>query len=376
MKNTSSQVVTLITLVICLTLVIASPNVQLRMGRFDTTSDVNAALYDWSGVQFTSYPFTQSSFAKLVVQDVGNVYWITLLELDVSEADNRLIRSTVVTQFALATLNQKSVQSYDVTNGVALNRTKIYQLVVQKRTEALFGIAKLIGFEFEPSRNYVPVVSGQSNQSNLQRIEFIGDSLSCGYGNEGVPPCPFAANTENALKSFPILTAEALNANYTVQCWSGKGVVRNYGDKNTTSVDPMPLFYGRTVANNATLKWNFNQYRPDAVVITLGTNDFSTAPRPSWEEYSQGYNNLLDTIQNNYPYGPDIFCFSMGSTAAYKQFTKQVVLDRKDKKIHYVEVQDSLFNPSTDSGCNGHPNTKGDIKIAGVLTEAIQQVFQ
>ena len=29
-----------------------------------------------------------------------------------------------------------------------------------------------------------------------RRIEFIGDSLTCAFGNEGEPPCHFSADTE------------------------------------------------------------------------------------------------------------------------------------------------------------------------------------
>jgi hypothetical protein len=59
-------------------------------------------------------------------------------------------------------------------------------------------------------------------------LEFYGDSITCGYGNEGTPPCDFTAGTENNWLSWGPMTARALNASVHVEAWSGKGVVR-YG---------------------------------------------------------------------------------------------------------------------------------------------------
>ena len=58
------------------------------------------------------------------------------------------------------------------------------------------------------------------------------------------------------------------------------GVVRNYGSPNVTSPDPLPIFYPRAVANDNSSSWNPSQWQADAVVINLGSNDFSTQPQP------------------------------------------------------------------------------------------------
>lgn len=68
-------------------------------------------------------------------------------------------------------------------------------------------------------------------------------------------------------------------------------IISNYGDPNVTSVNPFPIYYPRSLANVPTSQWDF-QYIPDAVVINLGTNDYSTQPQPPADIFVPG----------NYPY--------------------------------------------------------------------------
>ena len=61
-----------------------------------------------------------------------------------------------------------------------------------------------------------------------RKLEFIGDSITCGFGNEGPGPnCPFTADTENESLAYGTLTAQALNAEHHTIAWSGIGMVRH-----------------------------------------------------------------------------------------------------------------------------------------------------
>lgn len=64
---------------------------------------------------------------------------------------------------------------------------------------------------------------------------------------------------------------------------------RNYDDVNTTSPDPLPSIYPRAIATSGTsATWNFTAWVPDALVINLGTNDFSTTPNPDETTFTTG----------------------------------------------------------------------------------------
>jgi lysophospholipase L1-like esterase len=177
----------------------------------------------------------------------------------------------------------------------------------------------------------------------------------------------FTRQTENFRHSYAGITAALLNATYHTTSWSGKGMVRNYGDKKTVSVDPVPKFFTNTIANQPKHQWDFSKYIPDVVVIALGTNDFSTAPRPSYAEYGGAYNKLLDLLRAKYGPNTKIFCMS---GPLKLQFVDRVVAERKDKNVFFANTANLL--KADDWGCDGHPNAKGAAKMANVLAGIIK----
>ena len=63
-----------------------------------------------------------------------------------------------------------------------------------------------------------------------RRIEFIGNSITCGYGVESDDRNdPFTYETENHFYTYAARTARALNAQHLVVARSGIGIYRNFG---------------------------------------------------------------------------------------------------------------------------------------------------
>ena len=112
-----------------------------------------------------------------------------------------------------------------------------------------------------------------------RRIEFIGDSMTCGYGIEASNEKEkFADETENHYYTYAALTARALKAQHVVVARSGIGIYRNYNGPKTGNADCMPRLYDRTLFCVEEEKWDFSRYTPDVVCVNLGTNDVSTEP--------------------------------------------------------------------------------------------------
>ena len=156
-----------------------------------------------------------------------------------------------------------------------------------------------------------------------RKLEFIGNSITCGYGNEGTKPNEhFDYATENHYYSYASLTARMLNAQHWVVARSGIGAYRNYGEAKTGSPRScMPVQYEYTgyaldlrLRESPTFlreKWDFSRYQPDVVCINLGTNDLSTN-NYDVKLLKEGYQRLLKLVRTNNPKAKIVFlCGSM-----------------------------------------------------------------
>lgn len=164
----------------------SDPNIYYS-GRVNKT-DSHWYKFDWSGIEI-SYTFPGSSIG-IMLQDQGNWYNAFV--------DGELLQIINTTQ---------GIQRYDI-DIPSSRKGETHQLLITKRTEAEFGIVSFGGFMIIEDIGIILIIYLIS-QAEVQsiprsfklRLEFVGDSITCGYGNEGdSPSCPFSANTENNYK--------------------------------------------------------------------------------------------------------------------------------------------------------------------------------
>lgn len=145
------------------------------------------------------------------------------------------------------------------------------------------------------------------------KIEFIGDSITCGYGVDGTLEDVYSTHNENVTKAYAYLTAKSLDADYSMVSFSGHGIISGYtdnGEKVTYQLVPnyytkLGNSYGVFADNIAPkdIEWDFSKFQPDIVVINLGTNDTSYA-RDNEErcmEYVREYCKFLGTVREKNP---------------------------------------------------------------------------
>ncbi|WP_240609421.1 SGNH/GDSL hydrolase family protein [Phenylobacterium deserti] len=152
---------------------------------------------------------------------------------------------------------------------------------LQKTTEDRNSRARFLGFF--PGKATSPLPAAPLSR----QIEFIGDSYTVGYANtSGSRTCSQTEihDTTDTRKAFGPLFAEKLDADYGVEAWSGFGVVRNY---NGVSPELSALkVYPRVIpADSMGQAPNSPDWKPQLIVIGLGTNDFST-PLHTGERWS------------------------------------------------------------------------------------------
>ena len=96
------------------------------------------------------------------------------------------------------------------------NDTKEKVLVrLVKASENQYAYAAICSFILEEEAKVV------KTEAKKKHIQFIGDSITCGFGNEGNAGDPFLTGTENPLKAFAALTAKKLDSEFTLISWSG-----------------------------------------------------------------------------------------------------------------------------------------------------------
>ena len=134
-----------------------------------------------------------------------------------------------------------------------------------------------------------------------RRIEFIGNSITCGYGIEAESEKDdFSYATENHYYSYAAQTARNLNAEYVTVARSGYGVYRNYGGPIEGNPDCIPALYDRTLFYDPDVKWDFSEFRPDVVCVNLGTNDMSLN-KCDTVRFEAAYRDFLSRLRAYYP---------------------------------------------------------------------------
>lgn len=239
-----------------------------------------------------------------------------------------------------------------------------HTLTLQKRTEAAFGCIKFVNLTAE-SGFFLDPPAPLPHQ-----IMFIGDSITCGYGNEAQIPSDCDASRENNALAYSSLTGQYLNAETLIVGASGTGCYQNYGG---TKEGRMSDYFIETICPYLDHK-AIDPFNPEVIIINLGTNDWSAPINPS--DYTKRYQELIAFIRNRYP-SAEIFCIIGPMNLSPSPYLSALVNDLRDKgdsQIHFMEFP--LINRLIDGmGGSGHPSVEKHAKMADQLSAAISQII-
>lgn len=223
-----------------------------------------------------------------------------------------------------------------------------HRLLVAKRTGPNIGIVRFKGLRLAAGNRLLAPPTALE-----RRIEFLGDSLTNGYGNEGPSKtCSVLPPYENSSKSWARLTADALGAEAHLLAYSGYGVVRNYGDKEKASKDPFPTYYPHTVLAEKAA-WEREAYRPQVAVILLGTNDHSTEPIPATEAFIRGYRDLIAAARAGRGRLPLLCLYRQDLPVLAERVKAIVAAEQKDGLP--TEILGLPAAKDDELGCDWHP---------------------
>ncbi|HTJ45709.1 MAG TPA: SGNH/GDSL hydrolase family protein [Kofleriaceae bacterium] len=265
-------------------------------------------------------------------------------------------------------VGQQGPHEYTIASGLAAGP---HDVVIERRTETFFGVTQYLGF---PGATFV-ATPGPSRW-----IEFVGDSITCGYGVLGPDESScFSNDTEAESRGWASLAARALGAAHSTIAYSGKGVIRNNGGEPG---ELMPALYERTIVEEDAT-WDFAQYTPDVVVVDLGTNDFSIGDPGA--PFVTAYEAFLAGIRARYPSAWLVVAQSPMLSDGYPQgamqrtkaaaYFQQIVADRAnagDARVVYADIAEQ--QASDGYGCDYHPSATTHMKMAAALETTIKSV--
>jgi len=234
-------------------------------------------------------------------------------------------------------------QTYTLITGLAAGE---HDIEIVKRTESFVGTTRFDGFV---AATLVPTAHA------TKLVEFIGDSITAGYGALGQNPCGFSNATEAESRAWGAFAARDLGAAHLAIAYSGIGMYRNCCG-GTPNADTMPIKYARQFADQPSPSWEFSAV-PDVVVIGLGTNDFSGGdPGAPYEEAYQRF--ITDAVRAHAPGVPILLATSsmMGGTgrAQMRAHLDAIAAHFADPKITVVDIAEQ--QQADGIGCDYHPS--------------------
>ncbi len=270
--------------------------------------------------------------------------------------------------------DKKGVFRFPVAQGLEVGR---YNIALIRQSEAERGCAKILDIEFEGEYLERP-------EDNELLIEFIGDSITCGYANlasaDMDPEICRTSDFEDATQSYAYLTACALGLDFSMISRQGTGIVAGW-DFLTNPMGAIPRVYR---LNN--FYRDNTPYCPsrlaDIVVINLGTNDIykflgeEREPTLGDEDFIETIHKVLCDIYefNNSPKMVVAVGMMTNQTAHeplyrwYGEAIKRFEASKGDK-IHFCNL------PENYDGGKAHPSVEGHRAAAAVLTDFLKKII-
>jgi len=248
-----------------------------------------------------------------------------------------------------------------------------HQVELWKRHEGPYGAIQFKGLQLAQGSTLINL------PKPTRHIEFIGDSITAGYGNEAANQQQhFTLGTQNGAMTWGVFTAQALQADLMCEAWSGTRLTDNGKDPT------MPQRWARTIPTwgpiptDAKGQWDFTSWQADAVVINLGTNDFNggTVDEKSWQD---AYRAFITTIHGHYPkahifltigpmgHGPE------GCIARYNNTLVEMLAKEGDHLVHAVALANQ--QQVNGIGADWHPSIATHRLMAEAITAEIKKTL-
>jgi lysophospholipase L1-like esterase len=193
----------------------------------------------------------------------------------------------------------------------------------------------------------------------VRKLMFVGDSVTCGVGIDNNVQCTHDPNLPdiNPYESYGMLLGRRLDADTQLVCYGGRGIERDYrglgiADNVLNAPDFLPLAIASDKPEGR-VAWDANRFQPDAIFISLGTNDMNLEKTKPLDEnkWVGEYVAFLREVRAAYPHS--LVFVTDGAIVTdplLARMVQRAAAESLDARVIFTKSQHYPGN-----GCNGHP---------------------
>ena len=210
----------------------------------------------------------------------------------------------------------------------------------------------------------------RAQEKSSLKIEFIGDSITTGYGAIEQGGDRSVANSD-ATKSYAYFAAQALGADFS--CIAVQGIcVKAYHWQPSINMAEIYDYISPITKEPYDFSADADM---DVIVLNLGTNDGSYIDSGHAEyanAFPQDYADFVSVLRDRHPDAYILCTYGlMGKRSQIDQGIRQAVQGMQDDKILYISspVQDT-------SGASGHPYRTAQERFADVIVMYVEELLE
>lgn len=275
----------------------------------------------------------------------------------------------------------KLEKTYAVFESETPQRCTVRVIKLSEAAQSTVGIA---GIEVTSVGDIAPT------QQKERFIEFIGDSITCGYGvDDENRDHHFSTRTEDVTKTYAYQAAELLDADYSMVSYSGYGIISGYsGNGEPVPEQTLPQYYDKLGFSYGAymglyypqdVAWDFTKRQPDIIVINLGTNDNSYVRGNAEKEtqYEAAYTEFIEQVRTHNPEAVILCTLGIMGDELYPSIERAVsYYQEKTGDTNVYTMRFDVQSPDDGYAADWHPTQTTHTKAAQRLAEEIEMIME